>query len=96
MCVICFHFWYRFWYRDAEGKEALLALCLIVRAVLSVPGSAVACERIWSSAGRAFTKARGGLSAKTGGIQVFLHEILKVQGSIPFAGEHLHIRGLNK
>jgi len=44
----------------------------LARAVLSVPASAIACERIWSAAGRTFTKVRGG-----GGKQVVLHEIQK-------------------
>lgn len=70
-------------------------LRLVARAVLAVPGSAVACERIWSSGGRAFTKARGALSPEMGGMQVFLHEILKAQENIPFLAEHLKVSGLN-
>lgn len=83
------------WWKNCPPHQ-FWRLRLIARAVLAVPGSAVACERIWSSAGRAFTKARGGLSSETGGNQVFLHEILKVQENIPFVAEHLHVAGLNK
>lgn len=83
------------WWKKCPAQQ-YWRLRLVARAVLAVPGSAVACERIWSSAGRAFTKARGSLNAETGGIQVFLHEILKVQEGIPFVAQNLQISGLNK
>jgi hypothetical protein len=83
------------WWKKCSPQQ-FWHLCLIAHAVLSVPGSAVTCERIWSSAGRAFTKVCRNLSSDTGGAQVFLHEILKAQESITFVGQNLHLPGLNK
>ena len=83
------------WWKNCNPQH-YWRLHLVVRAVMAVPGSAVACERIWSSGGRAFTKNRGSLSAETGGKQVFLHEIMKAQENIQFLAENLIIPGLNK
>jgi hypothetical protein len=74
--------------------QNLWRLRLLARAILAVPASAVSCERIWSSAGRAFTKARGALSAEMGGKQIFLHEIMKAAEAIPVVKAHLKVADL--
>lgn len=58
-------------------------LKVLARAVLSIPASSVSCERIWSAAGRNFSKLRGSLKPENGGQQLFLHELLKVEERIP-------------
>ena len=50
-----------------ERRDKKQVLASAPCGVLAVPGSAVACDRIWSSAGRAFTKPCSSLSAETGG-----------------------------
>ncbi len=73
-----------------SGSRDFWRLKCVARAVLSVPASAISCERIWSTAGRVFTKLRGSLKADTGAKQIMLHELAKAEERCNWLAEHMN------